>query len=162
MGDVYVWDGSQLVSAVAAVRGKQEIPRPRATTYGASLHTDAHGEWTYDLVRKPLGGFPATVGWMTAVRAGQKTIHAGIDTGVPTLVLRSDKSVWRGEYDPVVDTADCVLDVKQIAQWSGCLSRRVLAVAVPDARHDVFLSIAPVRARAYAEVDAWMESEFGK
>ncbi|MCF8569565.1 alpha/beta hydrolase [Gordonia sp. HY002] len=152
----------RLISAVGSVRGRQAIPRPLSSAYGDSLHSDVHGEWTYDLVRKPLGGFPATFGWMTAVRAGHRTVHAGIDSGVPTLVLRSDKSAFRGQYDAAVDTADCVLDVKQIAQWSGCLGQRVLAVAVPDARHDVFLSIEPVRKTAYAEVDSWMESEFGR
>ncbi|MEJ9079234.1 alpha/beta hydrolase [Gordonia malaquae] len=153
---------SKLISAVGSVRGMQSLPRELSSAYGDSLHADVHGEWTYDLVRKPLSGFPVTFGWLSAVRAGHRQVHAGLDVGVPALVLRSDKSSFRGKYDASVDTADCVLDVKQIAQWSGCIGGRVLAVAVTDARHDVFLSIESVRKRAYAEVDAWMESEFDK
>ncbi|WP_132993625.1 alpha/beta hydrolase [Gordonia zhaorongruii] len=151
---------TKLITAIGAIRGKQHVPRELSEAYGHSLHSDSHGEWTYDLVRKPLGGFPVTFGWLAAVRAGQDALHAGLNIGVPALVLRSDKSHFAAAYRPAVDTADCVLDVKQIAQWSGCIGERVLAVAVPDARHDVFLSIPAAREQAYAEVDSWMESEF--
>ncbi|GEE02490.1 hypothetical protein nbrc107696_29360 [Gordonia spumicola] len=151
-----------LVSAIGSFRGMAAFPRTMSSSYGDSLHSDVHGEWTYDLVRKPLGGFPTTFGWLAAVRAGQYKVHAGLDVGVPTLVLRSDKTSFRGRFDESVVVSDCVLDVRQIAQWAGCLGRRVLSVAVTDAKHDVFLSIPEARARAYAEVDAWMESEFEK
>ena len=147
--------------AIGSVRGKQPIPAGLSSAYGESLHSSAHGEWTYDLSRKPIGGFPATFGFVSAVRRGHRRVHDGIDVRVPALVLRSDKSVSATEYEPRVDSGDAVLDVHQIAQWSAGLSSRVTAVAVPDARHDIFLSVGPVRERAYAELDAWLAEELG-
>jgi len=77
------------------------------------------------------------------------------------LVLRSDKTRFADDYDIAVDTADCVLDVRQIAQWSSSLGPRVLSVAIPDARHDVFLSKDSSRKRAYEVVGEWLSCELG-
>ncbi|MBY4569816.1 alpha/beta hydrolase [Gordonia sihwensis] len=151
-----------LIRGVGRVRAKAVLPQKLSAAYGESLSADAHGEWTYDLRRKPLGGFPVTFGWLAAVRAGQHRLHRGLDIGVPALVLRSDKTRFTGAYEPAVDTADCVLDVKQIAQWSGVIGRRVWAVAVPDARHDVFLSLETPRRIAYDEVQNWLHTIFGE
>ncbi|NMN99806.1 alpha/beta hydrolase [Gordonia sp. TBRC 11910] len=145
-----------VIKAVAKLRPKLVMPQELSAAYGESLHESAHGEWAYDLVRKPLGGFPVTAGWLNAVRDGHAALHRGLDVGVPSLVLRSDKSHFIGGYDPKADAADIVLDVEQIARWSGCLGNRVSAVPVADARHDVFLSVPRVRERAYHEVDAWL------
>ena len=147
---------TRLIKAVAGQRPKLQVPRELSSAYGESLHSDSGGEWTYDLERKPLGGFPITFGMLNAVREGHKRIHRGIDAGVPVLVLRSDKTRFAASYDVSVDTADCVLDVKQIAQWSSFLGHRVLSVAIPDARHDVFLSKARPRARAYETTADWL------
>ncbi|MGB3699579.1 MAG: alpha/beta hydrolase [Gordonia sp. (in: high G+C Gram-positive bacteria)] len=149
-----------LVAGIGRFAPKRVIPRELSSAYGESLSAHAHGEWAYDLHRKPLTGFPVTFGWMAAVRAGQLRLHRGLEVGVPALVLRSDKSRFVGAYRPEVDTADCVLDVRQIAQWSGVLGSRVWAVAVPDARHDVFLSLATPRRIAYDEVRTWMTTVF--
>nr|WP_029759839.1 alpha/beta hydrolase [Gordonia hirsuta] len=150
---------ARLLSAVAAVRPKALVPRELSSAYGQSLHISANGEWSYDLDRKPLTGFPVTFGWLSAIRQGQLALHRGIDVGVPVLSLRSDKSRFRAEYDVAVDTADCVLDVQHIAKWSPFIARRVMSVAVGDARHDVFLSQSQARAEAYAAVDQWLRAE---
>ncbi|VFA82493.1 Alpha/beta hydrolase family [Gordonia paraffinivorans] len=147
---------SMFIKAVAAVSPKRAIPKELSSAYGESLHSSANGEWTYDLELKPLGGFPVTFGFLDAVRTAQRRLHRGIDIGVPALVLRSDKSHFAKTYSTSTDRADVVLDVTQIARWSGCLGGRVSVVPIPDARHDVFLSIRPAREHAYDEVDAWM------
>lgn len=149
-----------VIKGVGRVRSKAMLPRALSSAYGDSLHADRNGEWVYDTRCKPLGGFPITFGWLSAVRAGQRRLHRGLDIGVPALVLRSDRSHFASEYRPEVDTADCVLDVKQIAQWSGVIGSRVLAVAVPGARHDVFLSRDAVRRTAYDEVQTWLTATF--
>lgn len=148
-----------VLSTVGRVRGKALVPRGMSAAYGESLHVDSHGEWSYDLDRKPLSGFPVTFGWMNAIRQGHLAVHRGIDAGVPVLSLRSDTTHFAGSYRAAVDTADCVLDVAQIAQWSPFLAHRVLSVAIPDARHDVFLSLPAPRAEAYRTVDAWLRSD---
>lgn len=150
---------ARLLSAVAAVRPKSLVPRELSSAYGQSLHASANGEWSYDLDRKPLTGFPVSFGWLNAIRQGQLALHRGIDAGVPVLSLRSDKSRFRAEYDVAVDTADCVLDVKHIATWSPFIARRVMSVAVRDARHDVFLSREQARTEAYGAVDQWLRAE---
>lgn len=151
-----------VIKGIGRVRAKSVLPRALSSAYGDSLHVDRNGEWTYDVRRKPLSGFPITFGWLAAVRAGQHRLHRGLDIGVPALVLRSDHTHFAGSYRPEVDTADCVLDVKQIAQWSGAIGTRVHAVAVPGARHDVFLSLDAPRRIAYDEVQTWLTSTFGE
>jgi alpha-beta hydrolase superfamily lysophospholipase len=126
------------------------------SVYGRTLHTSGTGEWDYDLDLKPLDGFPVTMGWLNAVRRGHARLHRGLDVGVPSLVLRSTKSDFSGPYTDLSDNADTVLDVTQIARWAGCLGSETTVVPIEGARHDVFLSRAASRERAYAAVDAWL------
>ncbi|MBO0821202.1 MAG: alpha/beta hydrolase, partial [Nocardiopsaceae bacterium] len=60
----------------------------RPGVYGRTLHVSGTGEWEFDTRLKPLDGFPVTLGWMNAIRRGHARVHRGIETGVPTLVLR--------------------------------------------------------------------------
>ena len=124
--------------------------------YGRTLHTSGTGEWDYDLALKPLDGFPVTMGWLNAVRRGHARLHRGLDVGVPSLVLRSTKSDFSGRYTDLSDNADTVLDVTQIARWAGCLGGETTVVPIEGARHDVFLSQAASRGRAYEAVDGWL------
>lgn len=153
---------SPLVTAVLGMAGRRRptsvIPGQSLSTYGSSISADQHGEWTYDPDFKPLTGFPVRYGWLRAVRRGQAHLHHGIDVGVPSLVLRSGGSYFAKHYVPEVDSADAVLDVNQIARWSGCLGSRVTVIPIDGARHDIFLSVPEVRARALAEVDSWIDT----
>ncbi len=147
-----------VIKAVGAVRPKMVLPQELSPAYGESLHESAHGEWAYNLDRKPLGGFPVTFGWLAAIRRGHAALHRGVDVGVPALVLRSDKTHFSGTYSARTDAADAVLDVEQIAQWTNSLGDSVTAKPIPDARHDVFLSVPHARELAYREVGAWLDS----
>lgn len=153
---------ARALSALGRLRGAAPVPRELSASYGESLHESAHGEWSYDLERKPLGGFGPRFGWLSAVRKGHLAVHAGIDVGVPVLSLRSDKTRFRKNYDVAVDTADCVLDVNHIARWSPFLGRHVLSVAIEDARHDVFLSLRDPREHAYAVVGDWLAAHIDR
>ncbi|SEG48298.1 Lysophospholipase, alpha-beta hydrolase superfamily [Actinacidiphila yanglinensis] len=127
------------------------------SVYGETLHTSGTGEWEFDLAMKPLAGFPVTVGWLHAIRRGHARLHRGLDIGVPSLVLRSDRSHFSSRYTEVSDRADTVLDVRQIARWAGCLGGETSVAPIEGARHDVFLSLPRPRARAYAVLDAWLD-----
>jgi alpha-beta hydrolase superfamily lysophospholipase len=70
--------------------------------------------------------------------------------------LRSTRSHFSRGYSEVSDHADLVLDTTQIGRWAPSLGGQVSDVPVPDARHDVFLSIPDSRAQAYAALDAWL------
>ncbi|MBO0821729.1 MAG: SRPBCC family protein, partial [Nocardiopsaceae bacterium] len=112
----------------------------------------------FDTRLKPLDGFPVTLGWMNAIRRGHARVHRGIETGVPTLVLRSSRSHSAARYTPgVSDRSDLVVSTRQIGQWAPSLGREVSTVVVPDARHDVFLSLPEVRAHAYNELATWLD-----
>ena len=127
--------------------------------YGHTLHVSGVGEWTYDVLLKPLGGFPARFGWLNAVRRGHSRLHRGIETGVPTLVLRSTRSRLATGYSPASDRADIVLDTRDIGRSAPRLGSRVTDLPIADARHDVFLSLPEVRAAAYAALDGWLADQ---
>ncbi|WP_028474249.1 alpha/beta hydrolase [Nocardioides alkalitolerans] len=126
------------------------------SVYGSTLHTSGTGEWEFDVDLKPVTTFPITVGWLNAVRRGHARLHRGLDVGVPSLVLRSDKTHWSRRYTDASDRADTVLDVRQIARWAGCLGGETTVVPITDARHDVFLSLKEPREAAYGVVDEWL------
>jgi alpha-beta hydrolase superfamily lysophospholipase len=149
--------GTTIIDAIGRLRGLSALPGNGIDTYGTSLHTSAKGEWDYDLDWKPLGGFPVRFGWLRAIRVGHQRLHRGLDIGVPALVLRSKLSHFVREYGPEVDVADAVLDVKQIQHWSGCLGERTTIVPIEDARHDVFLSAPAPMAKAFDELDEWLD-----
>lgn len=140
------------VAPTAVVRGAL------GGVYGHSIHRDYHGEWDYDLGWKPIQGFPVRAGWLRAVRAGHRVVHRGLAVPVPVLVLHSGRSVLhRREWTAEAMGADTVLDVGQIARWAPKIGPRVATAAVPGALHDVFLSARPVRERAVALLDGWLD-----
>jgi alpha-beta hydrolase superfamily lysophospholipase len=145
------------IAALSRLRTKGVARGSSDGGYGSSLHRDYHGEFDYNLQWKPLGGFPITFGWLHAVRRGQIRLHRGLDVGVPNLVLRSDHSVREGDDPTALQCGDAVLDVTQIARWAGCIGNRSTIIPVPDAKHDVFLSLPQPRQIAYRQLDGWLD-----
>ena len=152
-----------LIAAIARVGDKRvaRAPTEGGGGYGASLHRDYHGEFDYNLQWKPLGGFPVTFGWLSAVRRGQAQLHRGLDVGVPNLILRSDHSVRETADEIALQCGDAVLDVRHIARWAGCIGNRSTIVPVSDAKHDVFLSMPQPRQVAYQQLDIWLDDYLG-
>jgi alpha-beta hydrolase superfamily lysophospholipase len=144
------------IRGLSKVQPLRAIPLPTSTVYGGSLHTSMTGEWDFELELKPLAGFPITVGWLNAVRRGHAELHRGLDIGVPSLLLRSDRSYFELTYSPAADSADSVLDVRQIARWAGCLGNETTIVPIPGARHDVLLSRPEPREHAYQVLHGWL------
>lgn len=148
---------STLLAGLSRFRSKGVVRSPRPGGYGTTLHRDFGGEFDYDLQWKPVGGFPITLGWLHAVRRGQARLHRGLDVGVPSLILRSDHSVREVADPTAMHCGDAVLDVAQIARWSGCIGDRTTVVPVADAKHDVFLSLPQPRRTAYRQLDRWLD-----
>lgn len=135
------------------------IPGANLGTYGKSIHSSAHGQWDFDLDKKPLGGHPKYMGWLRAVMSCQAEVHRGdIDTGVPILSLCSSKSYLKKPYSAASDTADTVLDVEQIQRWSPRLAKDVRVVEIVGARHDVFLSLENPRQQALHTTERWLDT----
>lgn len=160
--DLQIYPAARRAALTQALRvlGKAAPHRalkPAASVYGDTLHTSGTGEWEFDLALKPLAGFPVTFGWLNAVRRGQARLHRGLEVGVPSLVLRSDRTHFSSRYSELSERADLVLDVEQIARRAACLGGRNTVVPVPGARHDVFLSLPEVREQAYAALGNWLD-----
>lgn len=146
---------TQALRVLAKTGPRRELKLP-VSPYGATLHTSGTGEWEFELELKPLAGFPVTVGWLNAVRRAHAALHRGRELGVPSLILRSHRTHYSNRYSELSDRADLVLDVAQIARWAGCLGGETTIAPITDARHDVFLSLPEVRARAYEVLDDWL------
>jgi alpha-beta hydrolase superfamily lysophospholipase len=147
-----------VVAQLAKRQPKRVIPRTITGFYARSLHHEHEGEWDFDLAWKPIESWPAYAGWLAAVRRGHAELHAGLDLGFPALVLSSAASANPTEMGDDVHTRDIVLDVEQIRRWTPALGRHVTYVGIPDARHDVFLSRAEPRARAFDELGRWVSA----
>ena len=147
--------GTEVVKRVGARLPMMEIPRSVSGLYTRSLHREHEGEWDFDLAWKPVESFPVRMGWLRAIRNGHARLHAGLDVRCPVLVLSSGTSAHPTEMGDDVHQHDIVLDVEQIRRWATSVGRHVTYVAVPGARHDVVLSRADARARAYTEIETW-------
>ncbi|HET9444589.1 MAG TPA: alpha/beta hydrolase [Acidimicrobiales bacterium] len=149
-----------VVDVVGAVLPHQVIMKGLSPVYGQSIHATHHGEWDYRTDWKPIEGFPVRAGWIRAVRRAHHRLHRGLQVPVPVLVLHSDKSLLHTkEWTPEAMRADTVLDVAQIARWAPQIGPDVTVVAVEGGLHDLFLSAEPVRRRALAVVDAWLDAK---
>ena len=105
---------------------------------------------------RPERGFPTHPGWFAAVLAGHATVAAGLDIDCPVLVLLSKGSTPPIQWSEAMTTTDSVLVVADIARAATRLGDRVSVVRVKDAIHDVMLSGAEPRARAFAALRAWL------
>lgn len=155
------WLTATAIRAMSRVRKSQIVRGTGQGGYGLTLHRDYHGDFDYNLLWKPLGGFPVTFGWLHAVRTGQARLHRGLDVGVPNLILRSDHSVPETSAPGTMQCGDGVLDVAQIARWAGCIGNHTSVVPITDAKHDVFLSMAEPRAEAYRQLTQWLDRQTG-
>jgi len=147
--------GTTVVKQVGARQPTRTIPRTVGGHYGRSLHADHQGEWEFNTDWKPLDSFPVTFGWLRAIRIGHDRLHAGLEVGCPVLVLSSAGTRWPKEMGEDAHGYDIVLEVPQIRRWATAVGSHVTYVAIDGARHDVVLSRAEPRARAYAEIDRW-------
>lgn len=153
--------GTQALRPLARIMPKRIMPLGISDAYGHSLHESTGGEWAYDTQLKPLNGFRVTYGWLNAIRRGHAALHQGLNIGVPSLVLRSHRSHFSANTEPLTHVSDAVLDVDQIAKWTGCLGGAVTSLPIREAKHDVFLSRPEPRAAAFRAVGDWLDRTLG-
>ena len=124
----------------SVVVGRLEEP------YGRFLHTSTGGEWDYDLAWKPFAGFPVRAGTFAAVRREQARLARGFDVREPVLVCSSTRSA--SPSAPTAEelrSADCVLDVRHMAERAPLVGPDVTVVRVDGGVHDLALSPSPAR-----------------
>ncbi|MDP9841435.1 alpha/beta hydrolase [Streptosporangium lutulentum] len=132
------------------------VPLAAATAYGTSLHRGHRGEWDFDLEWKPLGGFAVHAVWLAAIRRAQRRLHGGLGVDVPVLVLSAERGLRLRDFAPEAQSADIVLDPRQIARWATSIGPHVTCVRIAGGMHDLVLSPEPVRKRVFAEMDRWI------
>ena len=148
--------GTAVLRRLGSRRPMREIPRKVTGHYARSLHHEHEGEWDFDLAWKPVESWPVYAGWLRAIRLGHARLQAGLSVPCPVLVLASGSSAQPLEMGEDVHRNDIVLDVTQIRRWATAIGPHVTMVQVPDARHDVFLSLPAPRAAAYDELERWV------
>ena len=150
--------GTRVIDLVGGIQPKRIIPRDVSGLYGRSLHRTHDGEWDYNLDWKPVDSWPLYAGWLRAIRRGHARLHAGLSLPFPVLVLSSSRTGAPVTMDDDVHGSDIVLDVEQIRRWAGVLGPHVTSIAIEGARHDVVLSVEPVRKQVYDTLDRWLKA----
>jgi alpha-beta hydrolase superfamily lysophospholipase len=123
--------------------------------YGQSLHAQHRGEWDYDLEWKPLHGFPVRLGWLEAIRRGQRKLRSGLSIDVPVLLACSTRTFRGRRWEDGISLADAVLDVEHMVRWAPRLGPHVTLARFDGGMHDLTLSGAEVRARVFEELGRW-------
>jgi len=99
---------------------------------------------------------PVRAGWLNAVLKSHALVAKGLDISCPALVLTSNKTIFSDKWSPEMRGADTVLDVEQIWRRVPYLGRVTTLVRIEGAIHDVTLSRASVRTRAFGEMRRWL------
>jgi alpha-beta hydrolase superfamily lysophospholipase len=151
---------AQVLKVLGRLAPKSGVGQELGTTYGMSIHSDHHGEWTYDLAWKPLNGYKIHAGWVRAMSLAQRQAQRGLAIDVPVLVASSNRS-HVGKFTEAAHDADAVLNVKDIARYAPGLGRDVTYVQIEGGKHDLTLSRPEARAALFAELDRWLRSTPG-
>lgn len=144
-----------LLEARARLLPKRALPEVDSGNYARTVSAELGGEWTYNAAWRPAKAFALPPALLAAVFAGQERVARGLGLDLPVLVLLSDRSYLAARWRDDAASADVAINVDTVAHRALSLGENVTIVRVPGAVHDVFLSSAPVRRRAYARMAAW-------
>lgn len=144
-----------LLEARARLLPNRALPEIDSGNYARAVSAALGGEWTYNAAWRPAKAFPLPPGFLAAVFAGQERVARGLGLDLPVLVMLSDRSYLAPQWRDDAASADVAINVDTVAHRALSLGENVTIVRVPGAMHDVFLSPAAVRQRAYARMAAW-------
>lgn len=176
--------GNGVVRAVAApisevlrrYAPKQPIPLPEADFYSRTTTAwapagmrfppgalDPHdpfwnGGWIPDFDQRVRNPFPVRGGWLRAVLDAQQRVAAGLSIDAPILMLTSARTIFSANWSEEMRAADIVLDVQQMWQRAPFLGSHVTIAKLDAAIHDVTMSRAPVRERAFTEIERFISA----
>lgn len=97
-------------------------------------------------------------GWLAAVLAGHAMVADGLRIDAPILTLTSARSLLATRWSTAMRDADTVIDVELTARRALQLGPLVTVTRLEGAIHDVMLSRAAVRERAYRELSRWLRA----
>lgn len=128
-----------------------------STAYGESLDADYHGRWHFNHQWKALGGTKVDLGWVKAISQAQRYLRRHkYAISQPILLMYSARSVSADKWNPEVNRADAVLDVRDIRKYGLMLGHDVTAIAVEGGIHDLVLSADSVRYPLYDYIFRWL------
>lgn len=133
------------------------VEKNPSSVYTKSIHKDYRGEWDFNLDWKPINGFPMYFKWFLAIAEAQRSLKKS-NINIPVLVLHSNKSFKARKHSPEATTADIVLDIAHMKTIGPGLGKDVNLVSITDGKHDLFLSLKPVRDHAFKEMFKWLET----
>lgn len=146
-----------LVSWIGGVFPNITISSGSGTAYGESIHSDFHGEWSFNTDWKSIQPIKVDLGWVRAVNSAQHYLRKHkYSISIPILLMYSSKTVNAVDWSPEVNRADAVLDVLDIRKYGLRLGYDVSTREVESGVHDLFLSSPDVRARLYESVFNWL------
>lgn len=126
--------------------------------YGITTHASQQGQWNYNLELKPLLPRKKYISWIVGVVRAQHELHTvPHSTGVPTLILRSDRHHFSTKVDATSFISDVILMPEHMSQYAGNAHPHAHVNIIEGATHDVFLSQEPARSRAFHAMDSWLE-----
>lgn len=125
--------------------------------YGQSLLKEFYGEWEFNQKWKPVRAFPAFYAWILAVHEAQQTIRNKTKLDLPILLMHSDSSLKTNVWSPKAQTADLVLNVKDIERIGVKMSNQVTHFIAKEGLHDLFLSKKSVRDVVFENTMMWLE-----
>ncbi len=146
-----------MIDALGTRAPTSALRLPDLGFYARTLHRTLGGEWDYDLELKTSPSPPVRVGWLRAILIGHQRVAAGLDIGVPVLVLASAGTDFSRRWHEGLRLVDTVLDVDQIAARAVRLGRHVTMVRIPDGLHDLVLSAPHVRKQALDEIGRFVD-----
>ena len=124
---------------------------------GVTLHTSEKGEWDYNLELKPVQARPKSITWLTGVATEIRNLQTGnYSTGLPTLLLCSDKHYFGRAVDERAYTSDVILKPSQMREQARNADPNTDVAVIKDGLHDIFLSRLPVRNEALAVTSDWL------
>ena len=150
--------GTPVIDALGTRSPTSVLRLPEVGFYLRTVHVSFGGEWDYDLdLKQTAPGPPIRVGWLRAILLGHQRVAAGLDIGVPVLVMASTATDFSRRWHEGLRTVDVVLDVEQIAARAVKLGPHVTVVRIAEGMHDLVLSAAHVRKVALDEIGRFVD-----
>lgn len=146
-----------LISWWGLVSPDTGISQGKSQAYAESLLHDRHGRWSYRTDWKMPQSPDVTAGWIRAITMAQQALrHGKAGIRIPVLLMYSASSIGGSRWTPHFNSADCVLDVADIARYGRALGPGVQCVEVKGGLHDLLLSKPSVVAPLYKYMFRWL------
>lgn len=147
--------GTAVVNGVGGVVPAQVLgigPSP----YAYRLHRDNGGAWDFDLNLKRARAYPVRAGWLRAIREAHARLHDGLGLAIPIFVASANRTGTAKTPPELLNYADTVLDVEQIAAKAHRLGDSVELVRILGGIHDLALGTPDSRRDYFAAIERWL------